>query len=715
MKQINFDLRYATGFRIQQPQINRKANIILSNLMLILFMILVRTDNLLTQQQIINVEPEAQIKFLTYGDYNIIHYTEVIKVSPDYLEMTNQLNRLDEKISEKRNWCEELKKDSANEKYQNYCRKELNILHDEYDALASKIRKSREDFAAIYAYLLRAPAASPKFERARALISQGKIRETNELINLQEVIEDGEYLLREKKLGLKNQSNIDTSLFVKASELLIKARTASALHQYNQALTAYRKSVEFFEFKDNLWGYAEFLAVHGDFGEAVAIYQKTIRLANRSGDFYFEAALMNRLGMEYYEKKNYENAEVTLLEALNKYHSLSLQKRAACYDLLAMIKNNLGNIYRDRQDFDSAEKAYNNALLIWNNLSMKEQDGYKVFIAAVKVNLGLCYLAQSDTLNAKAAFVIALNLYKELAKDSTDDHLHKLAIVNTDLANLYLFQGNKALAGKTYLEAVALLTRLAQNNPQKFEPDMAALLNNLGILYSLHNRKEAETNFLQSLEIRRRLVRDNPRAYKQAVAQTLFNLANFYRDKADERGREAEKAYLECIQIYREYIFNGEFHYNVKLANALTNLGALYEEMSYYDKMEDLFLEAVELKRNDYDRNSRSKIFTKEYVTALSNLVWAQLMVCHFDEAETTARQCIELPMSDYDNTLSLMYILFLQGKTAEASILFNCLKNKPFPDDTKISEIILSDFQYFRERGLNYMTADTIETLFSR
>ena len=85
---------------------------------------------------------------------------------------------------------------------------------------------------------------------------------------------------------------------------------------------------------------------------------------------------------------------------------------------------------------------------------------------------------------------------------------------------------------KAYLEDLKITRQLAKEDPQTYNPDVAATLNNLGHLYANElnpDYEKAEAAFDESLGIYRSLAFDHPQAWNPYVANTLANMANFYR------------------------------------------------------------------------------------------------------------------------------------------------------------------------------------------
>jgi tetratricopeptide (TPR) repeat protein len=100
-------------------------------------------------------------------------------------------------------------------------------------------------------------------------------------------------------------------------------------------------------------------------------------------------------------------------------------------------------------------------------------------------------------------------------------------------------------------EALKSYRELAEKEPETYLPDMAATLNDLGILDSDENRIEkARKEFEEALETYRQLANKEPDIYLRYVAITLNNLGIL--EGAGIRLEEALKIYRELAQKKRE-------------------------------------------------------------------------------------------------------------------------------------------------------------------
>jgi len=79
---------------------------------------------------------------------------------------------------------------------------------------------------------------------------------------------------------------------------------------------------------------------------------------------------------------------------------------------------------------------------------------------------------------------------------------------------------------------------LAQRNPKTYLPDIAMMLNNLGMLHRRQKRmEEAQKEYKEMLEINRMLTQNNPETYPRHPAKTLNHLKR--RDNTPDRMEEA--------------------------------------------------------------------------------------------------------------------------------------------------------------------------------
>lgn len=173
------------------------------------------------------------------------------------------------------------------------------------------------------------------------------------------------------------------------------------------------------------------------------------------------------------------------------------------------------------------------------------------------------------------SFGEACKFYKcliELAP--TVDHHFKYAHLLHSLNNF-----NEARSH--YEEALQLYRSLSARNPEAYTPEVAATLNNLGILLRrTHKFEQSQTYYEEALQLYRSLASRNPEAYTPAVAMTLYNLVFLYIKL--EREEDAEGAYQEAYDIYQRLAHSHPIPYEIDYAEILVMGACLLDRQRKY-------------------------------------------------------------------------------------------------------------------------------------
>ena len=120
-------------------------------------------------------------------------------------------------------------------------------------------------------------------------------------------------------------------------------------------------------------------------------------------------------------------------------------------------------------------------------------------------------------------------------------------------------------------EAVDIRRRLAAANPARFEPDLAASLNNLSIrLSDAGEGPGALAASKETVDIRRRLATANPARFEPDLASSLNNLSIRLSDAGDGPGALA--ASKEAVDLYRRLATANPARFEPDLAGSLNNL-----------------------------------------------------------------------------------------------------------------------------------------------
>jgi tetratricopeptide (TPR) repeat protein len=197
---------------------------------------------------------------------------------------------------------------------------------------------------------------------------------------------------------------------------------------------------------------------------------------------------------------------------------------------------------------------------------------------------------------ARSAYGEALAIQRGLAADQPQVYrpdvaatLNNLGIVLSDLREL---DGSR----RAYEEALAIRRGLAADQPQVYQPDVAATLNNLGtVLRDLRELDGSRRAFEEALGLYRGLAADQPQVYQPNVATTLNNLGNVLRNLRELDG--SWRAYEEALAIQRGLAADQPQVYQPDVAGTLNNLGSMLRDLSEPDRSRRAFEEALGLYR----------------------------------------------------------------------------------------------------------------------
>jgi len=192
--------------------------------------------------------------------------------------------------------------------------------------------------------------------------------------------------------------------------------------------------------------------------------QKTLALAEKIKDLKGIASALNTIGIAYYFKGNYPEAQKNyiraagILEEKKEGQSINREKLSAIY-------NNIAAIFLTENRYADAEKYF------LRSLQMDSERGDKVGMAQSYNNIGTIYKDLSKYDQALNYYLKALALHKE----SHDDDGLPSTLTNIGVAYLNL---HKPLIAKHYLDEASVLYRKTQDST-----GMALLYYNLGDLY----------------------------------------------------------------------------------------------------------------------------------------------------------------------------------------------------------------------------------------
>ena len=202
-----------------------------------------------------------------------------------------------------------------------------------------------------------------------------------------------------------------------------------------------------------------------------------------------------------------------------------------------------------------------------------------------------------------------------MKKDSSINNNLLLEGTLVNLGNLYANDSVKA--AKYYYEAIKIIRTFSKQAAQIYEPDLAMVLNNFGVLYAKRDSTIALTSLREALEIRRRLSKDNPETYDPLVANVLNSIGFTYSWNNDYKS--SEQHFIESLDIYKKLVENnsGDFEQNAgELANSIGNV--YLKELNYADA-EICYTEALEVRKHLAE--DKPKVFEPLVEQTLNNLI----------------------------------------------------------------------------------------------
>ena len=233
-----------------------------------------------------------------------------------------------------------------------------------------------------------------------------------------------------------------------------------------------------------------------------------------------------------------------------------------------------------------------------------------------------------------------LDIYQRLAAISPQVYEPDLAMVQNNLGILYKDTQRYEDSEEMYLSAMEIYRRLAAISPQVYEPDLAMVQNNLGTLYEDTRRYgDSEKMYLSAMEIRRRLVAANPQVYEPDLAMVQNNLGTLYEDT--RRYGESEEMFLSVMEIRRRLVAANPQVYEPDLAGIQNNLGILYKDTQRYEDSEKMYLSAMEIYRRLAAVNPQ--VYEPDLAMAQSNLGTLYKDTRRYEDSEKLCLSAMEI------------------------------------------------------------------------
>ena len=216
-------------------------------------------------------------------------------------------------------------------------------------------------------------------------------------------------------------------------------------------------------------------------------------------------------------------------------------------------------------------------------------------------------LSSLDRPDAAHSFALAATeLYRRLSADRPDAFLPDLAASLNNLGVMLSALGRREEALAAAQETVENYRRLVADRPDAFLPDLAASLNNLGSrLGDLGSREDALRAAQEAVEIRRRLAADRPDAFLPDLAASLNNLGSRLGDLG--RREEALAAAQETVENYRRLVADRPDAFLPDLAMSLNNLGSRLGDLGRREEALAAAQQAVDVRGSKTSADTRRR------------------------------------------------------------------------------------------------------------
>ena len=414
------------------------------------------------------------------------------------------------------------------------------------------------------------------------------------------------------------------------------------------------------------------VAVNVDFEEILSLLQYVLK--NKENDRSC-AALLNELGIFYFDRQQVSEAEGAFHEALKRCRGHT-DNPGYTYEIIKALIN-LGILYCSTGRFDEAEKVYKKALQIEKNSKSVEDPGLAIIlmnlgtlyqnthrfseaetvyketlqhlqeligripemkpdVALTLMNLGLVYWNTKQFTEAEKAYREAIEIYEGLNSKNHIVILHFATTLN-NLGILYQNTQRFSEAEKVHKKALNMYQELDKNVDVRVGISDTFL--NLGNLYwTTKQFLKAEENFKESLKMKRELAAKNPEGFALDVVLALTNLGNLYRDTGDLL--KAENFYTDALTKCRNLAEKGPEGYMFYVALILNNLGMFYHDSKMADEAEKAYYEALEIRR---DLAKKNPGYAADVAMTLNNLGLFYRNTARYSEAKNVYNEALHI------------------------------------------------------------------------
>lgn len=326
----------------------------------------------------------------------------------------------------------------------------------------------------------------------------------------------------------------------------------------------------------------------GDFEQALPLFEKALSIYESVDDKEAISLYLGRIAEIYWNKKyDYEKA----LEYYNR--SLKLAEESGNKVQIAMVQNSIGLIYGRKQESKKELEYYEKALATFRSIE-KRADMDKYLETMVLGNIGLSYRNAGNPEKSIEYFNEALKIQNEI---NDLEYIDGKSSILTNIAGYYSYIGEKQKAIETYNEALNKL----KNAPEivklrlKNRTAEADIINGLGKVYSsLGDKKQALEKYTQAFDIA-------VQAKDYNIAATILNntaLVNF-----DIGEKQKALSQFEIVLQYSRDIKDKKLE-----IDTLRNIGFSHFELTNKQKAFDYYSQALKIAQDISDKKKEADV-----------------------------------------------------------------------------------------------------------
>ena len=247
---------------------------------------------------------------------------------------------------------------------------------------------------------------------------------------------------------------------------------------------------------------------------------------------------------------------------------------------------------------------------------------------------------QNQYAEAETYYKLCKEKIAVLKRTNPEVYEPRLAAICINLGLIYNKTQRFNESEQMHKAALDISKRLADANPQAYEPFLAASYSILADLYSNTQRfTESEKMYKAALEIRKRLANANSKAYEPDLATSYNNLANLYSDT--QRFTESEKMYKAALEIRKRLADTNPQAYEPLLADSYNNLALLYSKTQQFAESEKMYKSSLEIRKRLADANPQA--YEPLLADSYNNLANLYMSTRRFAENEKMFKGALEI------------------------------------------------------------------------